>query len=176
MRLGWICWVAFAGCTAGSAPTGDDDDCASIADCADGEECLGPNAPQVCGIGPQEGCASSADCGTGTACHAVPDDCSPDGIGSQCGAPCDAAYQGCAEDFTCTDGACVADSCADGFPCPSHQACDPSTSGVETPVYDHTHGCVDMTCADDGGCPLGACVNGICQDGPGSCVVPVAVP
>jgi hypothetical protein len=150
--------------------------CASSADCSGDLECSGPDDWAGCGIGPTEACAADDACGDGTRCHAVPDSCSADGIGSRCDAPCDPS--GCGDGFTCDDGACRATSCVDDPSlCAAHQVCDPSSVTDTLPVYDQHHGCVNVTCTADGDCAAGlSCVNRFCQDGPGECVEVYAVP
>jgi hypothetical protein len=150
--------------------------CRSSKECAGDLYCAGPNDPPACGIPPRQLCATDADCSAGDVCHAIQDPCSPDGVGSECRPPCTAVS--CGEGFRCNAaGACEPLPCDEGFSCPSHQKCDAAAAHGSGPVFDRAHGCVNISCSADSGCPSGkACVNGICQDGPGTCREAVAVP
>ncbi|UQA54736.1 Dickkopf N-terminal cysteine-rich domain-containing protein [Polyangium aurulentum] len=153
-----------AACSAGAG-----DACRSDDECASDLYCAGPNDPNVCGIPPREGCATDADCFGGAVCHVVGDVCSPDGMGSECGPPCDASN--CGSGLRCNAaGACEPLPCDEGFACPSHQRCDVATAHAGGPVHGRTQGCVNISCANDTDCPTAkACVNGSCHDGPGTC-------
>ena len=151
-------------------------ECRSSEECAGSLECAAPDAPQVCGIPATEECATDEDCGGGEMrCHAYPDPCSPDGVGSRCQIAC--SEGSCGEGFRCNDaGACEVVPCDEGYACPSYQTCDPSVP-ASGPVFDRAHGCVAIECADDGDCSAdGACVHSVCQSGPGSCVEPELTP
>ena len=150
-------------------------ECRSSAECREGLECAGPSSPQVCGIPPNEQCSDDADCDASTRCHAVSDNCSPDGVGSECRPPC--SEGSCGEGFRCgAGGACEVVPCDEGFACEPLESCDPSVAQMG-PVHARAHGCVAIACSEDGECPAeGACVNGVCQAGPGTCVEPQAVP
>lgn len=138
-------------------------------------ECQGPNAGQVCGIPPREGCASRDDCGGGE-CHAVADSCSPDGVGSECRPAC-TVEDNCGDGFRCGDGACEAIRCDEGFTCPSHMRCDPTSLDSATAVHQRHHGCVIVQCTTDNECDDDEfCVVGYCQTGLGACVEPMLVP
>ena len=150
--------------------------CDGSASCPGSLECAGPNDPQACGIPAMEQCSSDADCIDGGVCHAIPDACSPDGIGSECRLAC--TDGNCGEGFRCAaSGACEAIPCDEGFVCDDHLACDPEAARTG-PVHARAHGCVTIACSDDDACAMvsGTCVNGFCQDGPGSCVAPELVP
>lgn len=149
--------------------------CSADDECGAGEYCVGPDDPNVCGIPPQEFCANDGDCGPDERCHAVPDPCSPDGVGSECRPACRPGN--CFEGFRCTaEGACEAESCADGYTCPDHQQCAPDAD-PQLPVHARTHGCADIPCGADGDCPAGgSCIDGICHSGPGYCAEPMLVP
>lgn len=155
---------------------GENDSCRDHEECSGELYCAGPNDPNVCGIPPREGCAGDQDCDPASRCHAIPDACSPDGVGSECRPPCVAGE--CFEGFRCNaDGACEAIPCDEGFACPAYQACDPSVPNGAGPVYNRTQGCITVPCQDDSVCPSdGACVNGSCQSGPGSCQMVQIVP
>ena len=172
---GAILAVACLAIVVGGCGGDEGDDCSSNADCAADLECLGPNAPQVCGIPATELCASDDDCLPEQRCHAIPDPCSPDGVGSVCMAAC--TEGSCGEGFRCGDqGSCEAVTCDEGFSCATFEVCDPPTD-VSLPVYDKNHGCRRIDCNADADCPAtNACVNGGCQSGAGQCVEPMAVP
>jgi len=163
--------LLLAACSAGAG-----DACRSDDECAADLYCVGPNAPNVCGMAPREGCATDADCFGGTVCHAIHDFCSPDGVGSECRPPCDVSV--CESGFRCNGaGACEPLPCDEGFACPAHERCDAATAHADVPVHQRTQGCVDIACANDGNCPAGkACVNGSCHDGPGTCREVTIVP
>jgi len=151
--------------------------CRSNVECTvAGEECLNRDQPQVCGVPPQELCDLMVDC-SGGECHAIADSCSWDGVGSQCGEACTADEE-CGQDFRCgAGGACEAVLCNEGFVCPAWQVCDPSAIAGGAFVHERHHGCVIVTCTDDGGCAGGlVCVNGYCQTGLGTCGERMAVP
>jgi hypothetical protein len=80
--------------------------------------------------------------------------------------------------FRCNaSGACEPVPCDEGFACPAHQKCDPTAAHAAVPVFAGNHGCLNISCGDDSGCPAGkACVNGFCQDGAGTCREAMAVP
>ena len=160
-----------AGCS-GTAPPGSG--CRATSDCRKGLDCAGPNEPNVCGISPREGCTTDADCSGGQVCHAIYDTCSPDAVGSECGPKCGACNPG----FRCNAaGACEAQPCDEGFRCPAQQRCDAAAARAMPAVHQRTQGCFNITCTTDAGCPAGKfCVNAYCQDGPGTCKEPVAVP
>lgn len=82
----------------------------------------------------------------------------------------------CGAGLRCNAGACVAVSCGAGFACATREVCDPARITSATPVYNRHHGCFPIPCSSDSACAGLACVNGVCQDGPGKCVVPVPVP
>ena len=145
------------------------DSCEAHSDCAGDLYCAGPNDPNVCGIPGMEFCVDDQNCDPSLRCHAVPDPCSPDGVGSECRQPC--LQDGCFPGFQCNaNGACEAVPCDEGFTCQSYQTCDPSIPHGDGPMYDRTQGCVSITCQGDGDCPDdNACVNGTCHSGPGTC-------
>jgi len=148
--------------------------CHSSSGCAGGLVCSGPNDGPVCGIGPKQQCSSSADCPQGEVCNAVFDPCSASGIGSECNVPCGA----CGDGFRCNaSSACEPVPCDEGFTCPSHQTCDKTAAHAAGPVFAGNHGCLNISCTGDSGCPSGkACVNGFCQDHTGSCEEVMNVP
>jgi hypothetical protein len=148
--------------------------CRSADDCASGLSCLGPEE-SACGVRPQEECEYARDCvgefGTNLRCHAVPDPCSPDGIGSVCAEACEAAS--CEVGFDCVGGSCVPQRCNDGFQCSPSEECDASSIDASGPAHAVTHGCTPIACTSDEPCPEGAvCVNGRCQTGVGVCSLP----
>lgn len=168
-----VCGMALSA-TLGLVGCGEGSSCRDSSDCSGSLECSGPNDPQVCGIPANEQCSSDTDCDANQRCHAVPDPCSPDGVGSECRPPCEPG--GCLEGYTCgASGACEATPCDQGHTCPDHMACDPEAA-VSGPVHARAHGCRTIACSDDGPCSDGACVNGFCQESLGSCVEPQQVP
>jgi hypothetical protein len=150
--------------------------CRSTDDCFGELECSGPDDGPVCGMPPRQLCATDQDC-VESVCHAAFDACSVSGLGSECGPPCtdDAP---CGPGLRCgAGGACEPVPCDEGFTCARHEACDPGSIADDAPVWARHHGCVRVDCASDDDCAAGlACVNGFCQSGAGSCVVPMAVP
>lgn len=165
--------VLLAGC-----PVGVGGWCRDDSYCRGDLYCLGPSDGPVCGIAPQEQCAADADC-VESVCHAVPDGCSPDGIGSQCDPSC--IELGCADGFRCNAaGACEPVPCDEGFACPAYQRCDAAAAHATGPMYDRTHGCVSIPCDldnRDAECPTGTvCVNGVCQEESGTCQEVTQVP
>lgn len=166
--------LALPGCSgSGTVPPGGG--CREHKDCLSGYYCAGPNDRPGCGVPPREHCADDAAC-SGLPCHAIPDPCSPDGIGSECRPPCTAAS--CGPGFRCNaKQACEPIPCDEGTTCPSHQRCDPAAARAPGPVHGRTSGCVDIPCTADAACPAGkACVNAHCQDGPGSCKQDIPIP
>ncbi|HWN67089.1 MAG TPA: hypothetical protein VNM90_05585 [Haliangium sp.] len=157
-----------------ATPDAGDMTCRGPSDCTgSGLSCLGPNQPN-CGIPPREQCADDSGCGADQRCHAVADGCSPDGVGATCGPACTPGDTSCGEGFECgQSGACQAVLCDQGFDCRASESCDPSSIAPDAPVADRDHGCQSITCEDDEPCPTGTfCVNGICQDGLGTCTAP----
>jgi hypothetical protein len=153
---------------AGATTCRSQDDCTGT-----GLSCLGPNETN-CGIPPREQCADDQGCGADQRCHALADACSADGVGSTCSPPCTPGDEGCGEGFTCDpDGVCQAVLCDQGFACRASERCDPSSIAPDAPAYDRDHGCQSIPCENDDPCPTGTlCVNGICQDGLGTCTAP----
>lgn len=168
-----IAVVMMSGC----GNSGDEgSECRASRDCNVGLGCAGPDDPHACGIAPREECGSDAACNAaGDRCHAIADSCSSDGIGSECGPAC-SGDGACGTGFRCSAGACVAIACDAGFACAAREVCDPAQLPSSTPVYNRHHGCFSITCSFDGECPGRYCVNGSCQDGLGTCAVPIAVP
>jgi hypothetical protein len=149
--------------------------CSDSTDCSGELECAGPNDPHVCGIPPREECPNDSGCQMPMRCHAIADGCSPDGIGSECRQACTNDFE-CGAGFRCATGACVAVLCNAGATCAPRQVCDPSRITAITPVFDRTAGCFEVTCADGSTCNGRFCVNGTCQDSPGTCRTVMQVP
>lgn len=162
-----------------ASPTPDagnpDPGCRSHTECTEpGELCAGPN-DLACGIPPQEECNTDQDCADGSVCHAIADSCSADRVGSRCDAPC-TAENGCDTGFRCGPGnACEPIPCDDlEFQCRPSELCEPTPAQPGTPVHQIAHGCATIACENDQPCPdQTTCVNGYCQDGPGTCMPPV---
>jgi hypothetical protein len=167
--------VVLSACGGDPSSGSDGSECRMPGDCDVGLACAGPNDPQACGIPPREGCAADADCTAADRCHVVADPCSPDGFGSECRPACSGDPE-CGSGLRCSSGACVAILCTAGFTCAAREACDPARITSATPVFDRHHGCFPISCTSDAACTPRSCVNGSCQDRPGTCVVPVAVP
>lgn len=148
--------------------------CRGFADCPPDESCAGPN-DVACGIPPQEGCMSDGDCQLGEVCNVIPDSCSADGFGSECGQSCTPGDP-CGDNLICAENsACRPIACDQpGIECRPSEICDPASIDPAGPVYDIDRGCENITCTDDGPCPgATVCVNGYCQDGLGMCSPPV---
>jgi hypothetical protein len=160
----------------GMSSGGEGSECRAAGDCDLGLACAGPNDPQPCGVPPREACAGDANCtAAGDRCHVIADSCSPDGFGSECRPACSGDPQ-CGEGMRCSSGVCVAILCNAGFTCAAREVCDPGRISSATPVFDRHHGCFPIACTSDEICAGRSCVNGSCQDRPGTCVVPVPVP
>ena len=159
--------------------------CGADSDCGPGMICEPSTA--YCCIGAQSICVpacSSSNCPSDQTCqgngHCGPKPCSQGyacPAGSQC-APtqsgadthgcasesCTTGAYACPQDFVCAPGrwmdahGCSPQSCADGYQCSPNANCNPSSTAY--------HGCVQKTCANDGDCTCGACLQGIgiCSD------------
>ena len=172
MRLLLVVFSVLIGCGGG----GNGSDCHATSDCDEGLACSGVDDPPVCGIAPNEGCVDDNSC-AGTRCHAVSDNCSADGIGSECRQACTGDTE-CGQGFRCDAGACVAILCDEigSLGCAAREVCDPSRIVATTPIYDRTSGCFPVACESDATCGERFCVNGTCQDAIGTCVIPMLVP
>lgn len=156
-----------AGPDSGCAPPEPAGSCRSDADCtASFLQCYAPGEPVGCGIcmEPQQLCATESDCHDGDVCVVYTPPCSCGGDASECRPRCTASS--CATDETCNDvtGLCQPTSCSAGYGCPAHTVC--VTKGGDA------HGCERVTCASDADCGCGACVEGHCYEGLGSCSAP----
>lgn len=148
--------------------------CRASSECPEGEGCVGPE-DSFCGVPPQEECLSNAECGAGNVCHSMADGCSPDGVGSRCGAPCTQDSECGDAKFVCGPGGSCAPAACDqtGAECLSSQTCDTGSIDPNAAPADRSNGCEKITCASDATCPSGgACVNGYCQTGLGACMPP----
>ncbi len=149
--------------------------CHSTTQCLSGLYCIGPDEGPSCGIAPRHDCATNSDCTGGDTCNAISDPCSASGVGSECAPPCTTCDTG----FRCNaSGACEPTPCDEGTVCSAILHCDTTvahdTSGA---VYNHSSGCVQTNCSQDSDCAATqACVNGVCQQGIGSCGKEEAVP
>lgn len=145
--------------------------CDSESDCESGAGCVPPGSPRVCGIcsSDERTCEADEDCAEGSHCAEYEPIC-PTCSGllpTWCVADCSAG--GCGDDARCDAGTgrCLPLQCTSGeFPyeCPSNFRC--ADGGDE-------HGCVRLSCDRDRDCDHGACVNGACWDGEGTCMGPV---
>jgi len=75
----------------------------------------------------------------------------------------------CGDEQPCgPDGVCVPLDCTMfGVSCPASASCDPASEAADA------RGCVRRSCTADSDCDCGACVLGLCHDGPGFCSPPV---
>lgn len=149
--------------------------CRSTAACADGNPCVPPGTPRACGIcfPAERNCADHADCPEGSVCSLEEQPCSCDGPSSFCVARC--TDTSCPEGESCgADGLCAAIDCNTGlYECPLNMRCHARCGACdEVPPLD-AHSCWRMNCAFDTDCDCGACVDGLCQSGPGACTPPV---
>ncbi len=146
--------------------------CRSTGDCASSESCVPPGVPRACGICapvPLE-CDGAADCGEGEVCvrENVPCSCEPV-LGALCRPAC--TTDSCAEGERCgSDGACEPIACDEGWVCPDNTRCSAETGPA---LAVDAHGCFRIACASDIDCDCGACIDGLCYDGPGTCQPPV---
>lgn len=152
---------------------GSEGGCRSSNECPPDEGCVGPE-DTFCGIPPQEECLSSADCAAGDICHSMFDGCSPDGVGSRCGAPCTQDSECGDAKLVCgPDGSCAPMACdVPGAECLTTQTCDAASIDPNAAPSERTDGCKNVACQSDAGCSSGACVNGYCQTGVGACMPP----
>jgi len=127
----------------------------------------------VCGVCSNEprSCESDTDCAAGSHCEEYTPLCPScsGALPTQCVLDCSAGS--CADDERCDldVGRCVPLQCTSGeFPyaCPSNFRCSGDGSGDR-------HGCERLSCDRDRDCDHGACVNGACWDGEGTCMGPV---
>jgi len=161
------------GGTTSQGGSGGQGGCHDSSVCGPSEGCIGPEDIN-CGIPPQEQCFSNADCPGGDVCHSIPDSCSPDHVGSQCGPAC-AQDSDCGDGFACGSGGSCAPLACDtpGSGCLPSQTCDPASIDPSAPASQRTTGCQKITCQSDGMCPTSTvCVNGYCQTGLGVCMPP----
>ena len=168
--------TATGGATGGTTSqggSGGQGGCHDSSVCGPAEGCVGPEDIN-CGIPPQEQCFSNADCPSGDVCHSIPDSCSPDHVGSQCGPAC-AQDLDCGDGFACgAGGSCAPLACdAPGSGCLPSQTCDPASIDPNAQASQRTDGCLKITCQNDGMCPTSTvCVNSYCQTGLGVCSPP----
>jgi hypothetical protein len=162
LAAGFVIWTSCLGVAA------QGESCSNDSDCASGLLCDAPGGFVGCGIPPLEQCTSSDQCDVGLVCHRVADTCSDDGIGEECGEPCD-DDAACDDGFRCgAEGACEVIACEEGT-CDPHLQCEPAAPGER--------GCVEIACNSDSFCPEGTfCVNQVCRPGEGVCQPPVEAP
>lgn len=137
--------------------------CRTDADCGDPDMgCLPPGEPEppCCGIcfEPPRECGDGLDCSIGNVCESTPVTCSCSGPATSCVPDC--RLGSCAGTDVCDvgTGLCRPPRCDEGAECPPSATC----TGGE---------CVRRTCTADSDCDCGACVDGRCYEGEGSCIV-----
>jgi hypothetical protein len=142
-------------------------ECRDSNDCGNGEFCVSPNSPPLCGVAPPESdCVNNSDCDIGLVCD-FQYTC---GARLACVPACD-SDAACLEDETCVEGRCEAVSCLDGYVCPLHQVCGPRGSPLD-PEAD-SHDCDFRSCTADNECPPTAvCIEGLCALSFGQCELP----
>lgn len=135
-----------------------DDEAAKLPTCAAGEVTLqGPACRDRQGCSGALGCVGPNDSYSGRACG--PGQCSPNGSDGTC-----AANEYCP--FRCGTCQAMGKRCdSDGVTCPANFDCAPSADDRDE------NGCARRACTSDADCDCGACVNGRCQDGLGSCLL-----
>lgn len=146
--------------------------CRTSNDCKSrsGAYCLTPGTT-VCGIcrTPQSPCQTHTDCAS------IDNSYVCDSLRAQtgcpyCNGPAAECVPPCAKDSECTLNAscqnelCTRVHCANDASCPSQHVC-------KNPGVDGT--CARRSCAVDGDCPDGVCVNGGCYPSYGTCSLPV---
>ncbi len=137
----------------------DDTACDSIGACyPPGTSCCPVNM-----MAPRD-CESDTDCADGEVCEEyIPTAACTGGIGSECRPDCRMGGRDCT-DGTCDDtGHCVPLACPDDWTCDENSDCDSAAAGADM------HGCVIRSCSSASECDCGACVNGTCVSGPGTC-------
>ncbi len=109
-------------------------------------------------------CENDTDCADGEVCEEyVPSGACVTGVGTQCVADCRMGGRDCTE-ATCDDmGHCVPLACPGDWTCPENHDCAAGSAGADV------HGCVVRGCGGPADCDCGACVNGFCVSGPGTC-------
>ncbi len=140
-----------------------------------GMYCGTPFDDIVCGQPPVEECYIHENCPGETLCQQFFDNCSAGGVGRRCDSSCIDYPEMCSEnggDFVCDpDGACVGQSCLDGYACHAVQFCDPEAEEADV------HGCSFVGCQADGVCePDLFCVRSRCLDALGACTEMSMVP
>jgi hypothetical protein len=109
-------------------------------------------------------CENDTDCADGEVCEEyIPTTACTSGIGSECLLDCRMGGRDCT-DGTCDEaGHCVPLACPDDWTCDENHDCDSTAAGADL------HGCVRRACGTATECDCGACVNGRCVSGPGTC-------
>ncbi len=152
-----------AGCAA-------DGGCRSQSECGSAQACVPPGVPYACGIPcmQERACESAADCEDGQVCAEYVGSCCFAGeLSSRCLPPCTDGSCAAGERCDGASGLCVTIACDNGYACAEHTSCAPGAAGADA------HGCVRDACSGDGECDGGACVDGLCYEGPGTCEGPV---
>ena len=152
------------------------------------------------GSGPDLGCGGCSEpCGTEFYPCEAPGTCVGNGLGccGVCVADCTAGAM-CQEGFVCDpnkpfdlNGHCAPISCEDGWTCADGEVCHPKAApkdphGCTAPLCDDPGGapcspnascepevgCMyDKPCATDGDCACGTCIQSVCRDRPGICIL-----
>jgi len=138
--------------------------CTDHAACATFGSCYAPGT-SCCPVGmvaPRD-CESDAGCSDGDVCeeYLASGPCTG-GLGSRCVPDC--RIEDMCVDATCDAlGHCIPLECPREFECAVNQDCSPGNAAADA------NGCVVRSCTTGSECDCGACVNGSCQDGPGTC-------
>ncbi|WP_157069760.1 hypothetical protein [Sandaracinus amylolyticus] len=146
--------------------------CTSSVAC-EGFPCVPPGTPRACGIcrPAEHQCEVDGDCGPGSFCVERAASCLCDGATQRvCEIDCRTAESDpCAAGERCgSDGRCRVLSCEGEWTCGVNQRCTP---GADAPT--DAHGCSRVACDTALDCDCGACIDGLCYDGPGTCEPPV---
>lgn len=144
--------------------------CRSTSECTGGAACVPAGTPPGCGIcqPATRECESRFACDPGYVCVEELARCACDGEPSSfCRPVC--AEGSCPEGERCAD-VCEPIPCDEAYACPANTFCAGPDADPPGPV--DAHGCARLGCESDADCDCGACVEGLCQSGPGYCQPP----